>query len=476
MNQTAAVAGTAAMLSAVKATAIPRIWWVRLFSFCFIVFLASHGQNYPTDSEFSFLVSESILRHGTPALNGFIIPRLDPQKLPSPLIPGIWRPYYQLMHVNGKILYVYPHGSSILPLPFVALLNLCGLRAADRDGVFQVLREGRMQQLVAAFLMAAVICVFLASAALLLSLRASLAIALVAAFGTPIWSSASRTVWSNTWEIMLAGCAVLMLLCVAAQRDPLHPALLATVMLWAYFVRPTGALMVLGVTAYVIFEHRSAFLVYAVTGFAWLCGFLVYWWLTFGQLLPDYYRQGSSLNLANFGVGLAGVLISPSRGLFLFVPGAIIPLYLVIRYRRDLSSTPLVLTATAIIVANVLMIASWLAWWGGVTFGPRLLSDTIPWFVLLTILGWRAREISHSRMASRSPLHNGDRGFIAVTAALLALISVAINGWGANSLEPLRWNGKMDFYEHPERLWDWGSPQFLAGLISDNSPRSAPRR
>jgi hypothetical protein len=102
------------MPSTVKFSAPLYIWYVRILSLCFIVFLVSRGQNYPVDSEFSFLVSDSILRQHTPVLNGFIIPGLDPQTLPSHLTPAAWRPYYQLLRANGRIQYLYPHGSSLL--------------------------------------------------------------------------------------------------------------------------------------------------------------------------------------------------------------------------------------------------------------------------------------------------------------------------------------------------------------------------
>ncbi len=456
----------------VKPWAPAYFWYVSIFSLCFMVFLASHGQNRPIDSKYSFLVSESILRHHTPVLNGFVIPGLDPQKLPSHPSPAADRPFYQLVRTNGKILYTFPPGSSILSLPFVAALNLCGLRATDRDSTFEARHEYQMQRIVAALLMAALVCVFMASAALLLTFRASLAITLVAAFGTPIWSSASRTMWSHTWEIVLAGCAVLMLLRVAEKRDRLHPVILATLMSWAYFVRPTGAIIVLGVTIYVMFKHRSEFLVYAATGLIWLGGFMIYCWFTFGQLLPDYFRQGSSLHATNFGVGLAGVLISPSRGLFIFVPVAIIPIYLVIRHWRGLWHKPLAVMAAAIVVANVLVVAGYVKWWGGYCIGPRLLTDTIPWLVMLTILGWKGREDYRLCTPSESPPRTADPTLVAITA-LLAVFSVAINGWGANSYQPRLWNVRLEVDKHPERLWDWRSPQFLAGLIPP-APRFAP--
>jgi hypothetical protein len=453
----------------VKLTAPLHLWYVGIFSLCFVVFLFSQGLG-PDDSQFAFLVSESILWHHTQALNGIVIPELDPQKLPTHWTMTASTPtFYQLERVNGKILYIYPPGTSILSLPFVAALNLCGLHAIGLDSTYDLRGEARMQRIVAALLMAGLASVFMAGASTLLTLRVSLAISLIAEFGTQIWSTASRTMWSHTWEIVLGGCVVLMLLRVAEKRSPLHPVILATLVSWAYFVRPTGAIVVLGVTVYVILWYRNEFLVYAATGLMWLGSFLIYSWLTFGRLLPDYYRQSSNLRTSNFGVRLAGVLISPSRGLFIFVPVAIIPIYLVIRHWRDLPHKPLAMVAAAIVVANVLLVASWVGWWGGDCFGPRLLTDTIPWFVMLAILGWKGRENYHLRVSSEAPPRTADRTLIGVTA-LLAVFSIAINGRGANSMQA----NLVDYNSHRERLWDWRSPQFLVGLMPASAPAPSP--
>ena len=456
----------------VKPAAPAHLWYVRIFALCLVGFLASPGQRHLTDSEYSFLVSESILHHHTASLNGYTIPGLDPDSLPAHPNLLTLRPFYQLVRINGKILYSYPPGTPMLSLPFVAALNLLGLRAADGAGVFSPDREFLMQKMVASMLMAALACIFMATARILLPVRASLAITLIAAFGTPIWSSASRTMWSNTWEIVLAGLAILLLLLAAEDRDRLHPVILATLMAWSCFVRPNNAVAVLCVTAYVIYADRRSFLAYAATGGVWLACFLVYWRMTVGQYLPAYFRLGSSIHLCALGAGLAGVFFSPSRGLFIFVPVAIIPIYLVIRHWRDLPHQPLAIMAAAIVVANILLVASWLSWWGGWSFGPRLLTDTIPWFVLLTILGWKGRENYHLLIPSEVPRRSADRTLVAVTA-ILAAVSIAINGWGSISQQPLLWNYRMDVDRHPERLWDWRAPQFLAGLIDEPVPPPA---
>jgi hypothetical protein len=55
------------------------------------------------------------------------------------------------------------------------------------------------------------------------------------------------------------------------------------------------------------------------------------------------------------------------------------------------------------------------------------------------------------------------RGPEFVAGALLLALSIGINGRGAISEATAMWNVRpVSVDEHPERLWDWRDPQFLA--------------
>jgi hypothetical protein len=216
-----------------------------------------------------------------------------------------------------------------------------------------------------------------------------------------------------------------------------------------YFVRPTAVVPIIVVTAYVLISQRELFLKYAVTGLAWLAVFFAYSCYHFGQLLPNYYRLGNELSARAFGVGLPGNLISPSRGVLVFVPFLLFVAYLLFRYRRY-TSRRLALVSVAAILLHVILVSSFPIWWGGFSFGPRLLTDAVPWFVLLTIIGLKA---ALPRL----------RGPEFVAGALLLALSIGINGRGATSEATAMWNVRpASVDEHPERLWDWRDPQFLA--------------
>jgi len=123
---------------------------------------------------YSIAVSESILKNHTPALNQVSIPGLDIATLSS---RDYYGGNYRLSRINGKVLYSYPHGSSILSLPFVALMNAAGISAIRSDGSYDFRGELLIQKTLAAFLMAILAVVFFRTARLMLPISWSLVLA-----------------------------------------------------------------------------------------------------------------------------------------------------------------------------------------------------------------------------------------------------------------------------------------------------------
>jgi hypothetical protein len=428
---------------------------VALFATTLAIFLASHIRQV-ADSNYSMLLSQSLLDHGTVMLDDYAIPGFDRTqptglKTENPL---------QLEVVNGHVYYWYPPGSSVLSIPYVALMNAIGISPTTADGTFNYLGEKLIQTRLAALLMAGLTVTIFFTARLVLPLGWSVVIALSSALGTQVWSTASRGLWSDTWGIFLLGFVVWMLLAQETGRSRLRPVLLASLMAWTYFVRPTFSVPIFAVTVYVLLFHRSLFLPYALTGAAWCAGFLVYSWHHFGHLLPSYYLLATWMTVDSMRVGLLGNLISPSRGLLVFVPLVAFVAYLLIRYARDLPAPRLAALSVSIVVLHLLAIAGFPIWWAGWCYGARFSTGLVPWFALLAILGIKARASSAERLAAAG--HFGRRAELVVAGVLLA-ISVTLNGIGANSGAAAAWNARpVSVDEHPERIWDWRHPQFLA--------------
>jgi len=426
------------------------LWFeVTLWVGMFLLFFGSPVLQM-NDSQYSMLTAESIIHNHTADLSGYRIKNYQ-EDLPFNTIAGTHA--YQLARINGRLLYGFPHGTSILSLPFVAVMDAMGVSPATRDGAYNLAGEMLDQKMLAAVLMASLVVIFFRSAMMLLDWRWSGLLAIGAGLATPIWSTASRGMWSHTWEVLLGGMVVSLLLSATINGSSPRPILLATILSWMFFVRPTAAASVLCVSVFILWRAPRDFIRFAATGAFWLLTFIGYSLHFFGSLVPFYYApsRASSESLA---MGLMGNLFSPSRGLFIFCPILIVVLVLVVRRWRALKSQALALIALIAIGLITLSAASYPIWWGGYCYGPRYLTEAIPWFVLLAILGVAAIHDDSRRR------HNPTLA----AAVCMLLISIGINARGAFSFETAKWNDKRPI---PALMFDWSRPQFLAGLIEE---------
>ena len=435
---------------------LPRHAWIGavIFFVTLVIFLFSRVHQV-TDSAYSMMLTQSLLDHRSFTLDHYKTPEV-----------------YQLETVNGHTYYRFPPGSSVLSLPFVWVLNRFGVSAVNQDGTYNPHGEMMIEASLAALLMALLAAVFFYTARILLSPGWSSVIALGGALGTQVYSTASRALWSETWGILLLGIVIFMLLAHESGKRQLRPVLLATLLSWMYFVRPTFAVPIVAISIYLLLFHRALFLRYAITGAAWLAGFVFYSRFHFGQLLPDYYRA-SRLLFNIFATALAGNLISPARGLLVYVPVILFVGYLLARYRKFVAHTRLVWLAVAIICSHLIVISGFPHWWGGHSFGPRFTTGLVPWFVLLAILGVVAMLQARGQSARREKSISFQ--LERLCGGALLLLSVIINTLGATSHATWLWNIRpRGVDEYPERLWDWRQPQFLAGYLPYPPPETIP--
>jgi hypothetical protein len=419
-----------------------------------------------TDSKYSMLLSDCLISQRTFALDACNVPILEPMEHAQYLTNG---GIYQQEIVRGRVYYFFPVGSSVLSLPYVAIAKAFGVSPRNADGSFNMLGEIAIEISLAAILMALLTSLFFVISRLVLPLSWSVVIALAGSLGTQIWSTASRGLWSHTWSTLLAGAVVYILVAQETGNRKLNPIVLATLLAWMYFVRPTNSVVILAVTGFVAFCCRRQLLQLLVTGALWLGLFIYYSWHNFGQLLPNYYRADRLL-FDIFPTALRGNLISPARGLFVFVPLTLFVAFLLIRYWSYRPLPRLSWLGLIVVLATLVVISGFAHWWGGASFGPRFSTETVPWLVLLGVIGVKAmlnwRELKQPSMAS---------WLLQVSCgAVLLAASCFINARGALSLETWRWN-PGDVSQLGNKLWDWRQPQFLAGLITPPFDRSLAR-
>jgi hypothetical protein len=421
-----------------------------------VIFLFSRVHQL-ADSKYSMLLSQSLLYYRSFTLDNYVIPGVPPKQQTGFVSNG---DIYQLEVINGHLHYLFPPGSPILSLPYVLFMNVLGISAASQDGSYSRTGEMEIQASLAALLMAGLSSVIFFTSRLLLPFGWSLLIAYGSAFGTQIWSTASRALWSDTWGIFILGLVVWMLVGVECKRYHLRPIVLATLLSWLYFIRPTYCVPIVVITIYILVYQRSAFAKYALTGALWLSAFVGFSEYHYGQMLPSYY-QPNRLTFETFWLALAGNLISPSRGLLVFVPMLLFVAYLLIRYRSKIAHPKLLVMSLSIAIVHLIIASGFVPWHGGHSYGPRYSTGLVPWFALLGILSLEARLGWQNEKATDDSAFRGKLEW--TFGAILLICSVTLNGLGATAWRTALWNlNPVNVDEAPERVWDWKHPQFLA--------------
>jgi hypothetical protein len=411
---------------------------------CTLVVFRSAPIQQPSDARYTMLLAENLVRHGDFYLERYHLPDSD----------------YRLESVGGHRYYTFPPASSILSIPFVALMHLRGTSAVRPDGTFDARAEAALESALATGLMAAFAVIVYLTARLLLPIASSLAVTVTTAFGTQVFSTISRCMWSDAWATVLIGLGCFFLLRSVVLGRRLNLPILASLDGLAYVVRPTSVLVVAGTAAYLALTRRKDGWRFLLIVAGWLCVLIAYSWWNFHELLPDYYAA-SRLEFSEPLTALLGNLISPSRGLLVYVPVVLgIGLQLVC-YRRTLRFPALAVLAGFVIVAHFGMLSGFAHWWGGHSYGARLTGSLVPWFVLLGILALDAARPA-ALESGRRPRDLG----IAVAVSVLAIVSLGINSIGAFSEEAQIWNLVPDDIDgNPSRLWSWRRPQFLAPFL-----------
>lgn len=128
---------------------------------------------------------------------------------------------------------------------------------------------------------------------------------------------------------------------------------------------------------------RSAFLALLSWGMPvalWLAGIGLYNWYRFGDATSTGYGGETTDFSTPFLTGLAGLLISPGRGVFWYNPPLLLAVIGFVWLLRRRAAPALTIAGTGL--ALVLFYASYYQWYGGGAWGTRLLVPAIPLLLL----------------------------------------------------------------------------------------------
>lgn len=387
---------------------------------------------------------------------------------------------------GGKNWHYFPHAPAILNAPFVYAFEALGKGPLSPQGRFLPLRERKILRFCAAFCSAWLCAVLFFLGRVWLRPWDVLPLVIVFAFGTQIYSTLSRPYWSHTWATLLLAIALLLLLHQRFEHLLWPHIGAATALSWSFFCRPNLSLSILGLTAFVALERRRFLPWWIGVGALWLILFIAHSLLLYDSSIPSYFysshveagRIGSAAAAASYPEGMLATLLSPGRGLFIYVPFFGFILFATVYRWRFLPSRTLAIIALVVIFAHWQLISSFRDWRGGLSFGPRFFSDIVPWFFLLAVFAVAAHR--RTMRGGAPPLRLRTR------AVLLLLIAGAlfVNIRGATAKATIHWEKrKLDAgfvfpppsptFRHP-KMWNWSYPQFLAGLHASDEASDEP--
>ena len=367
--------------------------------------------------------------------------------------------FYAIEYPGGRPRTFFPIGVSLFAAPVVGVVALISPSFKSR------LREEyrfKLEKILASIFGAAAAAVFFWLVfAQFERLPIALATTVIFSLCTSMWSIATRALWQHGPLVLMLVIAMLLL-----QRAKKRSGLIQYVSLplaMAYLIRPTASIPIIVITGYVLIYYRAWFLRYV----SWAMPIAIPWIAfnleIYGKILSPYYLGLSYAGSPSLAVALAGNLISPSRGLLVYSPVLLFSLSGFALSLRDKEQRPLHFAYGSIVIAMFIAIGLIPAWWAGHSFGPRYMTDLVPFLAYFTAFNFDVR----------AKWRNAVVAGIGISAA----ISLIIHAQGAVRSAPWVWNAipeDVDF--KPSRLWDWSDPPFLRKKISSNIPMEVPHK
>jgi hypothetical protein len=304
------------------------------------------------------------------------------------LVPGLERPadpegkityfepwaYWLVRTPQDQLASLYPVVTPLLVaplyLPAVVWLNANGWEQPQLDHVAEIMEK------LAASILAATATVLMYLVLRRDGSRWSLPFAVVFAFGTNTWMISSQALWQHgTGELLIA----LALLLALVRASPGRTALLGAVCVLMAANRPPDALIAAAFVLYIVWSCRRDALWLLVGAAAPLAALLYYNLGFIGDVLGGY-ALGQDPNVSFVRLdwsGVAGLLVSPARGLLVFSPFLVfLPVGFMQRLRAP--GTEGLAVALSVGIAAQVLLYSQTDWRGGVSWGPRWLTDILP--------------------------------------------------------------------------------------------------
>jgi hypothetical protein len=273
-----------------------------------------------------------------------------------------------------------------------------------------------------------------------------LLITAIYALATSSFSVSSQGLWQHGPSQL---CLTAALYCIVRGKIESRWTILAGFpSAFAVVCRPTDALLIAPIVIFVLFHRTRQFLAFCLAGIPPVLFQLIYNKIYF----HDFFRTQWDVSQEFFWTtpvlqGFVNILFSPARGLFIYSAIFLFSIVgMILSWRKG--GQTLFRYLSVGVIANLLVYSKFFMWWGGYTYGPRLLADLSPILCLfllpvISLLSFR---------------------IIKVAFIVLALLSFGAHTIGAYADDPM-WNFETDIDLNPDAPWMWNNNQLV------NAPR-----
>ncbi len=351
----------------------------------FLIFVSSFLSVYLTQLNNLTLQSEdflaiatvpfSIIKEGNLDLNEYYEVLSDSYPQPD---DKTQTPYY-LKQVGEKYYSSYPMFAGFLATPFYIVPSLLNLDVSiESIRVMSRLSASAMTALSVGLF-------FLLLQKRLKSSKQVLLLTIIYAFATNTFSTSSQGLWQQTSSQLLFTAGILLL-------DYKKYGWAGLIFGFSYMARPTNIISIGIFGLYILWIHRKSFnellmncikyALMAVIPFILDAALNRY---LFGSLLNIEYGDRFGDFYEKLIVGASGLWISPSKGVLIVSPILIFIFYGINKYVRNWKERPFEIAMILIIFFHTVALGKWYAWYGGYCWGYRMMTEMIPYMVLLLI-------------------------------------------------------------------------------------------
>lgn len=329
----------------------------------------------------------------------------------------------------------YPVGAAIFALPFY-LVSAIGRMPGNSWFTLE------LEKFSASFIVLASVIIFYFTLLRFVSRSSALIISAIYALATSSFSVSSQALWQHGPSQLCLTAALYCL--VRGSKEAIWTSFAGFPAAFAVICRPTDALLVAPMGLYVLFHQTRQFPRFLLCAIPPILFQLVY----NNHYFDNPFRTQFEVAQKDFWStpvfeGLANIIISPSRGLFIYSPVLIFGIIgMILSWTK---SGSLFLRYLSIgVIANILLYSKFFCWWAGYTYGPRLLADITPILCLFLI---------ETKLLLTKP-------FFKIAFLILAAFSMAAHAIGSYA-DHMRWNADLMINTHPEAGWYWTDNQLV---------------